>query len=218
MEEGLMIVECTHCRAFVDAKEHGSFGYYVPSAGSGRYALLACSKCEAPMVVRQVNVGNLADGDIWDTPERIFPSSEQRANPKAPADIRIAFEEACSCHRARAYTAAAIMCRKTLEGVCEAHGVKERTLAASLKKMKDTSLIDDRLFEWSDALRLLGNEAAHGVGKTISETDASDILEFSNAILDYLFSYRDRFEAFKKRRSPQAPIAAPKPPTPGTSA
>jgi hypothetical protein len=107
------------------------------------------------------------------------------------------------------------MCRKTLKGICAAHGVNERNLMSSLKKMKDQGLIDDRLFEWSDTLRVAGNEAAHGVGVTISEADARDILEFTNAILDYLFSYRDRFEQFKKRRA-----SAPNPalqPTPAKS-
>ena len=93
------------------------------------------------------------------------------------------------------------MCRKALEGICAEHSVSERNLAASLKKMKEAGLIDDRLFEWSDSLRIAGNEAAHGVGLTISQPDAKDILEFTNAILDYLFSYRDRFEKFKQRRA-----------------
>jgi hypothetical protein len=67
--------------------------------------------------------------------------------------------------------------------------------------MRDKGLIDDRLFEWSDSLRLAGNEAAHGVGLSIGQADARDILEFINAILDYIFSFRDRFEEFKKRRA-----------------
>jgi hypothetical protein len=96
------------------------------------------------------------------------------------------------------------MCRKTLEGICAAHGIAERSLNGSLKKMKDGSLIDDRLFEWSDTLRVMGNEAAHGVGVSIGEADAKDVLEFTNAILDYMFSYRDRFEQFKRRRTNRA--------------
>ncbi|MNR52040.1 hypothetical protein D3C85_1718150 [compost metagenome] len=76
----------------------------------------------------------------------------------------------------------------------------ERNLSLSLKKMKEVGLIDERLFEWSDALRIVGNEAAHGVGVSIAQPDARDTIEFTNAILDYMFSYRDRFEQFKKRR------------------
>jgi hypothetical protein len=121
-------------------------------------------------------------------------------NPKAPPEIRAAIEEGIKCYRANAFTAAAIMCRKTLEGVCEAHDVKERSLDASLKRMLETDKIDQRLFEWSDQLRLAGNEAAHGVGVVSSAQDARDALDFTIAIIDYLFSYRDQFEKFKARR------------------
>ena len=90
------------------------------------------------------------------------------------------------------------MCRKTLEGICSAHGVRERNLVSSLRKMRDKSIIDERIHDWSDALRLAGNEAAHDVGVTISQEDARDMLDFANAILDYLFSFRQKFEEFQQ--------------------
>lgn len=205
-----MIIECAECRSYVDAEECGSYGrHFDGREPSCRYSLLACSKCGSPILVRQTNVGNMAEGDKWDTPFLLFPPSDVRVNPSAPPDIRAAFEEACGCYRAQAFTASAIMCRKTLEGICSAHGVNERSLGASLKKMKEAGLIDDRLFEWSDALRIVGNEAAHGVGVSIAQPDAKDTLEFTNAILDYMFSFRDRFEQFKKRRATANP-AKPK--------
>ncbi|ARM00487.1 hypothetical protein BOC59_10900 [Burkholderia pseudomallei] len=137
----------------------------------------------------------MAEGDKWDTPFIVFPQGDIRVNPSAPPEIRAAFEEACTCYRTHAYTASAIMCRKTLEGVCGAHGVNERNLSASLKTMKELALIDERLFEWSDALRVVGNEAAHGVGVVISQPDAKDAIEFTNAILDYLL----RLTRFRER-------------------
>ncbi len=144
----------------------------------------------------------MAAGDIFNSaPVVLYPQSDLRVNPKAPPVIRAAAEEDINCYRARAYTAAAIMCRKTLEGVCEAHGVKERTLAASLQTMLDMDLIDKRLYEWSDQLTLIGNEAAHGVGVVSSAQNARDGLDFTIGIIDYLFSYRDQFEKFKQRRA-----------------
>jgi len=147
----------------------------------------------------------MAEGDKWGTPFVMFPQTDARVNPDAPTEIRAAFEEACTCYRTQAFTASAIMCRKTLEGVCAVHGIEERNLSASIRKMKDVGLIDERLFEWSDALRVVGNEAAHGVGVQITQADAKDTLEFTNAILDYMFSYRDRFEQFQKRRKGAEP-------------
>lgn len=196
-----MIIECSNCRQYVEAKEACSYGrHFEGREPSRRYTLLACSACQEPILVGQTNIGSMAEGDKWDTPFLVFPQGDIRVNPSAPIEIRAAFQEACTCYRAQAFTASAIMCRKTLEGICATHGVEERNLSASLKKMKEQALIDDRLFEWSDVLRVVGNEAAHGVNVAISQSDAKDAIEFTNAILDYFFSYRDRFEQFKSRR------------------
>lgn len=196
-----LIVECSECRQYVQARPAGSYTrQFDGRQPEWRYTLMACTSCRSPILIKQTNIGNMAEGDKWDTPYVVFPLADSRVNPNAPPTIRAAFEEAVSCYRAAAYTASAIMCRKTIEGVCAEHGIDERNLSASLKRMKETGLIDDRLFEWSDALRTVGNEAAHGVGVAISQPDAKDTLEFANAILDSMFSYRDRFEAFKRRR------------------
>jgi hypothetical protein len=79
-------------------------------------------------------------------------------------------------------------------------------LVSSLKELKDKGVIENRLFEWADALRISGNEAAHDVTVTISPEDARDILEFTNALLEYVFTFRDKFEEFKKRRSAKSSI------------
>jgi hypothetical protein len=143
----------------------------------------------------------MAEGDKWDTPFVIFPNPDAKVNADVPRGIRTSFEEACGSYRAGLYTASAIMCRKTIDGICAEHGIAERNLDLSLKKMLEKELIDARLYEWSDVLRVMGNVAAHDVATTIQQPDAKDAIEFTNAILDYLFSYRDRFEKFKSRRA-----------------
>jgi hypothetical protein len=196
-----MLIDCPKCQARVEAKEIGGYQYLrIGDNPSGRYVLLNCGGCEMPVLVQQNNVGNMAEGDIFDGPFVLFPTSDLVVNKRAPKPIRRALEEAIACFRARAYTASAIMCRKTLEGVCTEHGVKGKNLMTSLEEMRDKDLIDKRLFEWSDALRLAGNEAAHGVDTNFSKQDAEDILDFANAIVDYLFSYRDQFQKFMDRR------------------
>ena len=201
-----MICECDNCHAFVECIEHGSyiqfFGGFAPSA---RFSLLSCSKCSNPLLVHQVNIGNMAEGDIWDTPHRLHPNHSQRSTSNAPAAIQATFKESLACYRSKAYTATAIMCRKTLELACAEHDVKEKNLTKSLKLLRDKGVIDERLYQWSDALRLVGNEAAHGQAEAFKQADALDIVEFTNAILDYLFSFRERFENFRRRRLQSSP-------------
>jgi hypothetical protein len=93
-----------------------------------------------------------------------------------------------------------MMCRKTLEALCAEHDIRERSLSASLRRADETGLIDGRLAEWADELRIAGNEAAHDVDTETSAEDARDLLEFTEAILEYVFTFRDRFERFQQRR------------------
>jgi hypothetical protein len=93
------------------------------------------------------------------------------------------------------------MCRKTLEGICKAHGSQARQLVDALKELKDNGTIESRLFDWADLLRIAGNEAAHDVDIQIAAEDAHDLVEFTGALLDYVFSFRERFEKFKNRKS-----------------
>jgi hypothetical protein len=157
------------------------------------------------------------DMDGWGKSVRIWPPRDRELSISVPKSIREAFTEARTCIRAKAFTAAAIMCRKTLEGICSVHGVKSSgSLAAQLSKLKENGIIESRLFEWAEALRTMGNEAAHGVESVISPEDARDTLEFTEALIEYVFSYRDKFEDFRKRRakttSPtkESPVEKPK--------
>jgi hypothetical protein len=195
-----MVVECHQCEVHVDAAEL----YYLkcrltPIGPHGRYGIVRCPRCENVILVVQENVGNQVQGDIWADPVRLYPPLAT-LNVDGPTVIRDTFQEAAACFRTRAYLAAAIMCRKTLEATCALHGVKERNLARSLEDMKAKGLVDARLYEWADELRLAGNEAVHEVGAKVSREDASDMLDFTKAIVDYLFSFRDKFEQFQQRR------------------
>ena len=67
--------------------------------------------------------------------------------------------------------------------------------------MKERGIIEPRLFEWADALRIAGNETVHDVTVTVSKEDARDMIEFTNALLEYVFTFQDRFEQFKRRRA-----------------
>jgi hypothetical protein len=118
-----------------------------------------------------------------------------------PTALRFAYAEAHACFRAKAYTATAIMCRKTLEGIADESKISARNLVSALKEMKNKGIIENRLYEWADALRISGNEAAHGVHTQLSREDARDILEFTHALLEYVFTFQEKFEQFKKRKS-----------------
>lgn len=192
-----MILYCKNCPALVDAGFQKYYNRGDPAEGPPeRISFLNCPRCWDPFLVLQENYG----GDELSDPEILYPQLA-RLNPNLPKPILAMYSEADACFRARAYTAAAIMCRKTLEGLCAEHGVSGRPLVQQIKELKDRGVIENRLFEWADTLRMSGNEAAHDVAVTVSGEDARDLLEFTNALLEYVFTFREKFEAFQKRRS-----------------
>jgi Domain of unknown function (DUF4145) len=167
-----------------------------PSGDMYMYSFCSCPRCEGPFVAMQ----QLEFDGERSEPTRLYPAHSDGISSSLPAPIRAAFQEATVCFRAQAYTATAIMCRKTLEGICHAHSVTERNLAKSLEKLRDNGVIDARLFDWADALRLFGNDAAHDVNVTIGASDARDILDFTRALVEYVFTFHERFLAFQARR------------------
>jgi hypothetical protein len=150
------------------------------------------------MLVRQTQVWD----DAWSKEIIVYPV--QQGDPThegMPADVRAAMREAYATLNAGAFSASALMCRKSLEMLCAQHGIKTGNLATSLQQMKERGHIDGPLFEWADALRIAGNEAAHEPSPFSSPQDARDLIEFTRALVDYTVTVGDRFLQFKQRKA-----------------
>ena len=191
-----MLTECKSCQATVDAAVIGSYDALDQEFGNPvKFTLAKCPRCDAPLLLAQDDFGN-----GWDEPARLFPPRDDLVGWAIPDKIRKAYIEAVRCFNAKAFTASAIMCRKTIEGVCQQQGVSERTLKLALNELRSRGIIEGRLFEWADELRLAGNEAAHDVDVEFSTQDAGDAVEFTKALLEYVYTFREKFEQFKQRR------------------
>lgn len=192
-----MLTQCKTCKATVKVEVHGHFEGEDDFIGRILYTLASCPQCLSPFLLAQ---DDWEGKGTWDTPRRLFPKRDDfvMGVPKA---IKNAFAEASNCHSSGSHTACAIMCRKTLEGVCENYAVEGRSLMDRLKGLKDKGVIDGKLYEWSDELRIVGNEAAHDVNVEVSEADANDMLVFTKALLEYVYTFHKQFEEFKKRRA-----------------
>jgi uncharacterized C2H2 Zn-finger protein len=194
-----MLVECPSCEAIVDGEVIASYVNHENQADmDGLYSFLKCPRCANPFLMLQIDDSGF---ETWDEPRRLYPPLEMGVSLAIPNSLRLAYDEAHSCFKAKAYTATAIMCRKTLEGIADESKITARNLATALKEMKEKGIIENRLYEWADTLRISGNEAAHGVNSRLSRQDAKDILEFTHAILEYVFTFQEKFEQFKNRQN-----------------
>ena len=184
-------MDCVHCNARVPAPVIAAYET-EPSDDDREHIVyfLKCSLCGFPMVA-----STPAD-EPDDPPYRMFPAQEGRLSSAVPSTIRSSHEEAWRCFKAKAYTAAAIMCGKSLESMCRAHKVKE------LEQLRESGVIEDRLLEWGEAVQATRDQAAHDLSTAISRQDSEDLIQFTEAILEYVFTFADRFGRFRDRRSP----------------
>jgi len=84
--------------------------------------------------------------------------------------------------------------------MCVAH-TSEKSLHKGLQELRDSGIIDRRLFEWGDSLRQERNIGAHASGQQVKAQDARDILDFASAICEYVYVLTDRYENYKNRKS-----------------
>jgi len=94
------------------------------------------------------------------------------------------------------------MCGKAIEAIC-VDKTGEKTLHKGIIKLKELGIIDNQLYEWGEALRKERNIGAHATDDRICEQDASDILDFSIAITDYIYILSLKFDEYKKRKKTQ---------------
>lgn len=201
-----MLVECPTCQAKVDGTVLKQHIRSDPETDvSCRTSFVACPSCNDSLLVTEeaVDYDSFTDQTEWSEPQRIYPAASPLPT-FVPDPLRRSFQEARTCLHAGCYLAAALMCRRTLEGLCHHHGAGKGNLASGLVKLHEQKIIDDRLFEWAEALRGDGNLAAHDPQANISHRDAADLVQFTQAILDYVFVLHHRFEEFKQRRAVRA--------------
>lgn len=192
---------CRHCGTHTQGKLLAVHRYreVVDDHAHGpdyRYRLVECSQCFDVSLLISMEILS----DFFDDEVPLYPPQPKHLAESVPEGLRACLEEARACLSARAYTASVIMYRRALELLAVDRGVKVRNLAVALKKLQEQHEIDQRLYEWADELRLAGNHAAHKVHDGVSPVDAKDINDLTEAIIDYVYVFQARYEAFKARR------------------
>ena len=158
-------------------------------------SLIQCEFCDSPSLVRQDEASEAAPIEVW-------PTSQRTLHEGIPRGIREGVIEARKCYKTGAFLATAVMVRRTIEGFCAENGVKNRNLHRSLQDLVERDVIDKRLLEWADGLRILGNVGAHFSQDVVTKQDASDALDLVEAMLDYVYVFAVKFQQFKARRDP----------------
>jgi hypothetical protein len=124
-----------------------------------------------------------------------------------PTTVVAAFEEAITCHANQCYTAAAIMIRKALEGLCNDRGATGANLRDRLKSLSTKVVLPAELLDGLDDLRLLGNDAAHIESQAYTKVGEEEVevgVMFTKEVLKAVYQYKALLSKLKSlKKSPQ---------------
>jgi len=204
MDEPDLTFLCADCGRHLQGIARGSYDNEDPqSDAKTRFTLICCPRCYSPHVVSHDYKEDYQEW-YWSLGKVIFPEPgdglDTRVVPEAVA--RNFAQAARSLRDATAPTAAALMCRRTLEVICADLGAEGKTLQKKLEHLKTVGKIEPRIYQWADqVLRNLGNDAAHEVKDDVSQEDAADALKFTRAIIEYLYVFEAAYQDFQDRRA-----------------
>lgn len=162
------------------------------------FTFAQCEACHGAALFIRENVG---DGFENDSYYRVYPAHSRHIGFLLPDIVRESYEEAVKCENAKAHVAQVVMVRRALEAVVKEHEPSARTLHAGLKAMSTNGLVSQELADWSNQLRVIGNLGAHPTKETVGYADATEALDFLQAMLEILYDLRPKFEIMRKRRA-----------------
>jgi hypothetical protein len=206
-------VFCPKCNILVDApviaSGHGGYASAalnpedVPDAEyhGDTYSVLLCRRCSSPFLLKESRYGVPGEFETVTESQVVYPTENRLPVDGVPTSVRRAYEQAKQSFTASLYDPCALMCRRCLEAACKHLGVSGRDLNARLEALEKSGLVDARMIRWAHGIRLLGNEAAHDPDSAVSLEDARDVLEFTEALLIYVFALNHRYSEFEARRN-----------------
>jgi DNA-directed RNA polymerase subunit RPC12/RpoP len=194
-------ISCPYCRARVQAsvlaeREYPGDDESEPS----KYQFIECTHCSTVMLGRAEMEEDEEFGRGWGDLDRKWPLPDAQLHANIPQSVRLSLQEAQRCFANNAFMACAVMCGRAIEGLSK-DKTKARYLGEGLKRMKAAKTIDDKLFEWGEALRNERNIGAHAGEATVSYQTANDVLDFSLAITEYVYVLDEKFKSYKARKS-----------------
>ncbi len=163
------------------------------------YSIALCRRCNSPFLIKQSRCGVPGEFEAITSEVVLFPQVSRLPVEGIPDSVQRAYEQAQKCYSAYSYEACALMCRRCLEALCKSLSASGRSLQARLDALSESETIGKRLTQWAHGIRAIGNEAAHDTDTELTKSDARDALDFTEALLLYVFVLNARFTAFQQR-------------------
>ena len=195
----IIVIDCPQCEVRIKSEATT----WVGDAEEHAYVLVECPSCHQALFGATSAFRDEYGNWGWDTAERLWPApAVADLGPSVPAAARRDVSAAQKCFSHGIYPAAAVMCGRALERLIKEKTGKSQMLAKGLADLKLQGVIDERLREWADALRVERNIGAHASDTETTKEDAQDIIDFTVAIFDYVYTLAEKYEKYLRRKSP----------------
>jgi hypothetical protein len=209
------IITCLHCGnktsmkvvASHDVAEHdeiwqSSYKYDNPDYVVSNYKhwdMYLCPVCTEITIQRITSFSEETEpnGKPIEYLDTIFPPGSTD-NKHLPPPVRDAFEAALKVRNLDG--AVCIMAlRRTLEMMCKQKNAKGKDLFSKLKDLQSENVLPPIMEGISYILRKEGNSAAHADDKDFSNETVKLMIEFTEVILDYVYSLPAKIEQAQLR-------------------
>lgn len=200
-----IVIDCPDCGAVIKTEEKGQIirtNPYEPTEGDG-YFLFECLSCHGILLGYTTwGIDHVLNEVEWKTrAERLYPTPfGTELSPEIPASARRDITDAQKCFSHGIYSATAVLCGRALERLIKEKSGRDM-LAKGLLALKNKNIIDERLFNWAEALRKERNIGAHASDEDTTKENAQDVIDFTIAIFDYVYVLSEKYEKYVARKS-----------------
>lgn len=119
-----------------------------------------------------------------------------------PAEVRRGWQQAHRSLLNESWDAAAVMARGALQAALRQQGAQGANLKEEIRHLASRGILPPLMREWSDEVRLLGNDAAHADTKNdgVDSVDACDVVRLLDYLLEYLYNLPKAIADYRQRR------------------
>ena len=193
-----VVIDCPSRATRVNARVLGASH---DDSSDSAVVLGRCPSCNGPLLglTQLYEDGN--NNWRYEHAERLWPApSTVELNLSIPEAARRDIKDAQRCLSHGIYSAAVVLCGRALERLAKAKA-PGKSLAEGLTELKTQGVIDERLFQWANALRRERNLGAHAAEEEVTKENAQDVLSFTVAIFEYVYTLSEKYSEFMARKS-----------------
>jgi uncharacterized protein DUF4145 len=200
MSNQQMVIDCPTCLVRIKSETKA----WVTTEADESYFLLQCPTCRLALFGHAIALQDNYGDWQWETVQRLWPApSLVEPGPAIPAAARRDIKDAQKCVSHGIYSASAVLCGRALERLIKEKTGSNMMIGKGLAELKSQGFIDDRLYNWAEALRKERNIGAHASDEDTTKENAQDIIDFTIAIFDYVYTLSEKYEQYLARKSKQ---------------